>query len=328
MLPNEPETVVSKNHRFESQAKMPSSEVLRMLSEADVRLLKRVLSEPVEYIADELFDLPDAEQRLVSAADEVTRGADGKPLGSDDSGVHQLGEDATKPPAQDHERRLFLRLNYCRRRVYEVLQRCNGRRLNAATVDELLSWERRVQETRSQIVRENIALVLAMGKRTRITGVDPSDLVSEGNLALLRAVNKFDCGRGYRFSTYACRAILKSFSRVAARAARHRGRFPTEYDPTLERGDHVGQRRKDVEGDCVDELRAILDEKVGNLSDVERTVIQARFALDDDSRDPDGRGKTLEQVGQLIGVTKERVRQIQNKALGKLRMMLDQAVLA
>ena len=146
-------------------------------------------------------------------------------------------------------------------------------------------------------------------------------------MALLRAVAKFDCSRGYKFSTYACRAILKSFSRVATRASRHRGHFPTEFDPDLERGDFLEQRRAAQTDNCIGELRALLDGGDDSLSDVERTVIRARFALEK-SDDATDRAKTLEQVGDLIGVTKERVRQIQNKALAKLRAALEDSVLA
>ena len=69
-------------------------------------------------------------------------------------------------------------------------------------------------------------------------------------------------------------------------------------------------------------------EYLAHLSEVERTVIRARFALDQAEDDAAEKSKTLEQVGQMIGVTKERVRQIQNKALGKLRVALEHGLLA
>ena len=190
-------------------------------------------------------------------------------------------------------------------------------------------WDRLFRQTRSDIVRINIALVLAMARRTKLTGVDYSELVSEGNMALLRSVDKFDCSRGFKFSTYACRAILKSFSRVATRTARYRGHFPTEFDPTLEKSHHVENRRVGVEADCVDELKVILGQNLARLNDVEERVIRARFAIDDEVDEVDvAKGKTLEQVGEMIGVTKERIRQIQNKALEKLRRALERGVLA
>ena len=74
-----------------------------------------------------------------------------------------------------------------------------------------------------------------MAKRTRMGDVDFGELVSEGNMALLRAVEKFDIGRGFKFSTYACRAILKAFSRIAMKTNRYRQAFPTEFDPTMEK---------------------------------------------------------------------------------------------
>jgi RNA polymerase primary sigma factor len=111
------------------------------------------------------------------------------------------------------------------------------------------------------------------------------------------------------------------------RASRYRGRFPTEFDPAVEKSDYLDRRREEVEYDCVDELKDILLRNLAELSDVERTVISERFAL---ASSPDNHPapKTLEQVGVIIGVTKERVRQIQNKALQKIRTALEDKYLA
>ncbi len=191
----------------------------------------------------------------------------------------------------------------------------------------LVIWFKIANAARAQIVQANLPLVLAMAKRTKLTGVDFSELISEGNMALLRSVDKFDCSRGFKFSTYACRAILKSFSRVAIRSSRYRSRFPTEFDPALEKSDFIERKRQEVEDFCVDELRSILTENLANLNDVEKKVIRARFALDATDSEQ-AQPMTLEQVGEIIGVTKERVRQIQNKALEKLRQTLEDGILA
>jgi len=192
----------------------------------------------------------------------------------------------------------------------------------------LLWWFDRAEETKSEIVQANVPLVLAMAKRTRMTHMDYAELISEGNMALLRSVDKFDCARGFKLSTYACRAILKSFSRVALRTSRYRGQFPIEFDPALERSDFLAQRRVTHEADCVDEIRGILQANRAELNEVEATVIKARFAIEKvPGLEGDG-PKTLEQVGVLIGVTKERVRQIQNRALSKLRSALLEDFLA
>lgn len=315
--------------RLENPPRLPAPEVLRTFNSNEGKLLRGILGEPIEYIPHPFLESPIAEQFLTGPLPEPGDPHDEPPLAAGDSGMYRLFDEHDLPPKLDREKYLFLRLNYGRRQLVELLRRHAGRRLNVRVARETLRWGHDVQATRSLIVRENLGLVLAMARRTRIHSVDPCDLVSEGNLALLRAVSKFDCGRGYRFSTYACRAILKAFSRVATRTSRYRGRFPTEYDPALEQSDQAEQRRSDVERRCVDELRSILRGQLGNLSETERAVIRARFALDDEQESGGGtKGKTLEEVGALIGVTKERVRQIQNKALGKIRLMLDHFVLS
>lgn len=316
--------------------KLPVADELREVPADDVRMLRQLLAEPVECVIDNSFEdafheaeykrffdgLLDATFITLSPAD---RSAEDGP-GNDDSGADMLG---TRVPAWEDERQMFLRFNYARWRVQAIVRENRGQRLTLDQTRELARWEGFVCGIRGEIVRANLPLVLAMAKRTRITGVDFSDLISEGNLALLRSVDKFDSSRGFKFSTYACRAILKSFSRVAARTARYRGYFPTEFDPTLEKSDYVEQRRTGFEGDCVTELKHILARNLAKLNDVEERVIRARFALDElDVAGQERRSKTLEQVGEMIGVTKERVRQIQNKALSKLKAALEDNFLA
>lgn len=310
-------------------SRLPDLEVLKSMTNAEVEMLERRLLEPVECVYDPIFEDPRAiEHFLPLRWGELTPGRSANPKLSDDSGVDLLAAESSGFTAED-ERRMFLRFNFCRFRAVRILQEFRGKTLTAEAARELVAWEAAIQEGRGEIIRVNVPLVLAMAKRTRITGVDFADLISEGNLALLRAVDKFDCSRGFKFSTYACRAILKSFSRVAVRSARHRGHFPTEFDPTLERSDFVERRRDIVERECVEELKTILLNNRANLNDVEEVVIRARFALDEPSPESaEMRGKTLEQVGEMIGVTKERVRQIQNKALTKLKLALEEGTLS
>jgi RNA polymerase primary sigma factor len=100
-------------------------------------------------------------------------------------------------------------------------------------------------------------------------------------------------------------------------------RFPVEFEPDMEKSDWQDRRRDAVEEDCIDELKAIVSANLAELSDVEATVIRRRFNWEQEGDSP----LTLEEVGQIIGVTKERVRQIQNKALAKIRTVLEEGVL-
>jgi RNA polymerase sigma factor (sigma-70 family) len=308
--------------KLEPTAKMADGAIQRRLMVEDAQWLRRRLLEPIECVLDDSFAAPEAERRYLAQLDYGMRTrfvgltpskkrADGRP----------------RPLTLADERELFLRFNYFRHRTMAVLAEYAGRRLSLGAAREVVRWGRLADAMRDQIVDANLGLVPTMVERSRIRGVDFGDLISEGQYALLRSVDKFDCGRGFKFSTYACRAILTSITRCLALVARHRSRFPTDYDPSLERGDYVQQRRAGVEEDWIEELQDLVRGNTADLTRTERHVLNQRFGLRPGARrmrptDP----KTLRQVAEQFGVTKERVRQIQNKALGKLRLELDRRV--
>ena len=221
------------------------------------------------------------------------------------------------------EKLMFLRFNYSKCRLTKLQKKIRDDGLTKDLALEFLEWHRRFEHFREYLTRTNLALVLAMAKRSRLGDTDFAEIVSEGNMALLRAVDKFNVYRGFKFSTYACRAILKAFSRTAQKHSRHRTRFPVEFEPDLEKSDWDTTRRDAVEEDCVDELKQIVDRNLADLTDVEETVVKRRFNWDQRDDSP----LTLEEVGRIIGVTKERVRQIQNKALAKIRTVMEDGVL-
>lgn len=221
------------------------------------------------------------------------------------------------------ERLMFLRYNYSKLRLTKLQKQAKTDGLTKELAEELVEWHRKCEHFREYLTRTNLALVLAMAKRTRLGDVDFSEIVSEGNMALLRAVDKFNIDRGFKFSTYACRAILKAFSRTAQKHSKHRQRFPVEFEPDLEKSDWTDKKRDNVEDDLVDELKQIVDRNLAHLSNIEQTVIKQRFNWDQAQETP----LTLEEVGRIIGVTKERVRQIQNKALIKIRRLIEDGVL-
>lgn len=309
---------------FQPTARGPVPGVLRKLGAEDRLRLGRILSEPIEYLAHPTFSRSNTARKLFGARFST------KPW-CNSAESRELDDTSALPSttfSTAEEQEVFLKMNYARYRMVKLLKGFQSKRLTAKAMHELLNWHAQAVNARCEIVQANVPLVLAMAKRTRLGNVDYAELISEGNMALLRSVDKFDCHRGFKFSTYACRAILKSFSRVAIRTGRYRGRFPTEFDPTLERSDYAERQRAEHEEACVRELRGIISENSADLSEVEAKVIQARFALGMAEQAPGDGPKTLEQVGLMIGVTKERVRQIQNRALSKLRTKLDEDFLA
>jgi RNA polymerase primary sigma factor len=215
------------------------------------------------------------------------------------------------------EAALFLKYNYARYRLGRLLDRHvgHGTRLARKEID---LWYRRMMDCKETIARANMALVVAMAKRTRIPNVEFSELVSEGNMALLRSIEKFDVSRGFKFSTYGCRSILKSFNRLATKTGRYRRLFPTEFDPEMERSDHDVFRHETDRRDSLDELREVLMGPRAGLTDLERKILIERFGVGIEA----DRVRTLAEVGHIVGLTNERVRQIQNTALAKLRAVM------
>jgi len=296
------------------------------LSDADTRLLNQIMVSEQDFIDSPAFYEDDAEPKIYDEAPEIPK--------PDTSWYHPVMDDLSGrtrsiKTAQQviltgaQEKVLFHQFNYARYRVWKLQQHVWGtptKKADLVTARDVLRWFRRSALVREQIANTNLALVLAMPKRTRMSEVDFADLVSEGNMALLRAVDKFDAGRGYKFSTYACRAILKAFSRQGMKLSKYRQRFPTDFDPKLEKSNFLETKRAGFEKDAAEEVKRIVLSNRADLTDVERTVIEHRFGLESGELD---KPMTLEQVGQIIGVTKERVRQIQNKAMEKIRLELE-----
>ena len=298
----------------------------------DQAVLRQILADSkYAFVQNKLFDQPEATAIKAIFDDAPTIR---KP---DTSWYHPAMDGLSGIRGQKHvgsvllttkeEQALFIQFNYCRYRTCKLVQKISEKtQIDSSEARELLGWYRKAEKYRDQIASTNLALVLAMAKRTRISEVDFPDLVSEGNMALLRAIDKFDVARGFKFSTYACRAILKAFSRSGVKMSKYRQLFPTDFDPVLEKSNHMELKRIKEEDDCVDDLKRVIRDNGADLSKIEQEVIEHRFAVGSIAQVQDKLAPnplTLEQVGKIIGLTKERVRQIQNKALEKIRVTLE-----
>jgi len=282
-----------------------------------------ILNESYAFMDSPIFARKDIEKELFTFDKEPQLPMTSWYQPTRDEALDEAMQGAPHLMKADEERTMFLRFNYCKLRLCKLQRLIKKSGLTRKRAEEVIEWHRRFEHFREYLVRTNLALVLAMAKRTRLGDVDFAEVVSEGNMALIRAVDKFNVDRGFKFSTYACRAILKAFSRTALKSSRHKMRFPVEFEPDMEKSDWQDRRRGAVEEDCIDELKAIVSRNLAELSDVEATVIRRRFNWEQEQDSP----LTLEEVGQIIGVTKERVRQIQNKALAKIRGVLEEGVL-
>jgi RNA polymerase sigma factor (sigma-70 family) len=313
----------------------PASGSPRDLNSSEKAKLKRLMSKEIDFISSPEFEKKNAESSIFQDAEEIKQpdiswyrplmddGTTGKP-----GTVKMPAKKASAVLTLAQERVLFLKFNYARFRQRKIQDKLAGRLPRIEQKHDLLKWNAISERYRRQIAETNLALVLAMAKRVRLSDVDFADLISEGNMALMRSVDKFDCERGFKFSTYSCRAILKAFSRQGMKDTRYRKRFPAEYDPSMERSDHLETLRKNHEQECAQEVKHIVINNEADLTEIELSVLELRFGVTSETQSEDQeetprRALTLEQVGQIIGVTKERVRQIQNKSLKKIRQMLE-----
>ncbi|MEE2938017.1 MAG: sigma-70 family RNA polymerase sigma factor [Planctomycetota bacterium] len=221
---------------------------------------------------------------------------------------------------REQEYHLFRKMNYLKHkasRLREGLEETSGSK--TAMMDEIDDLYEAAVLVKNKIVQSNLRLVVSIAKRHVASTDDFFALVSDGNMSLIRAVEKFDYSRGNKFSTYASWAIMKNFARTIPSEFKHRDRFRTtteelfvarqddRLDPYVEETVQRSRQR---------ELSKILN----RLDEREQKIITARFGL--------GRGTeplTLKQVGEEMGVTKERIRQLEARALTKLREAADEA---
>ena len=162
-----------------------------------------------------------------------------------------------------------------------------------------------------------MGLVYDLIGRSRFDCIEREELVSEGMMALLRTVDSFDPWRGYRFSTYACHAILRAFSRAAMQESKRRSKVIGPYDPDFDISDSPEVRKADQRALFTERLKRLLRLDNAGLTDAEKTVLTRRFPIEDGRK-----RQTLEGIGKQMCVSRERIRQIQLSAIAKLRQAI------
>ena len=219
---------------------------------------------------------------------------------------------------REQEMHLFRKMNYLKYKAGALVEQLDPDRPKARLMDRIERLHDEAVATKNEIIRANLRLVVSIAKRHVSPTESFFDLVSDGNISLMRAAEKFDFARGNKFSTYASWAIMKNFARTIPEENYRKDRFVTGHEELFDTAADVGNDEQEQEAAAA-RIKASLDSILVKLERRERQIIISRFGLDD-SRGPE----TLEQVGNRLGVTKERIRQIQARAMTKLKKFADE----
>ncbi|MDP7005990.1 MAG: sigma-70 family RNA polymerase sigma factor [Phycisphaerales bacterium] len=280
--------------------------------------IEQALTEPVIVVESSLFKKKNAEELIFEIPTSIPR----MPI----SWYCPAIDRATLPKrtgsmllTREEEGVLFRQYNFARMKLSNLQDKISHEdNPKDEIIDELLRWYDIAIDSRDHIVERNLALVLAMAKRSWATG-EYADLVAEGNVALLRSVDRFNCDLGYKFSTYACRALTTAFNRFGRKQIKHKDNVPFEFDPDREPV-NKSEDETFITPEHVSAIREAVRSENAQLTPVEQDVLRYRFGLFAAQNPPK---LTLEKAGNLLGISKERVRQVQIRALGKIREVLE-----
>ncbi len=279
--------------------------------------IDQALCEPIIVVESPCFKKKNAEALVFEIPDTIPR----LPVS-----WYSPAVDRATPPkrsvaallTREEEGVLFRQYNYARMRLRHLQNHIScSKKACDEELDDLIRWYEISIDTRDHIVERNLALVLAMAKRSWATG-EYADLVAEGNVALLRSVDRFNCELGFKFSTYACRALTTAFHRFGRKQLKHRDNVPFEFDPDREPIHH--EIEDFISKEHINEIRNVVRCEEIQLTAVEMEVLRYRFGLFSGPNPPK---LTLEKAGRVLGISKERVRQVQLRALRKIRDVIE-----
>jgi RNA polymerase sigma factor (sigma-70 family) len=220
---------------------------------------------------------------------------------------------------KDQEQHLFRKMNFLKHRLHKLCDRfrrtdgsIDPEKVRIEDIEEIERRQEDVSDIKDLLISCNMRLVVSIAKRHAGQTDNFFELLSDGNISLMRAVEKFDYSRGNKFSTYASWAIMKNFARSIPEEKHHKERYVTGRDELF---DAAPDNRTDEQEllHTAEQATHRVNRLLEHLTPRDREIVRLRAGLD--GSEP----KTLEQIGQQLGITKERVRQLNVRIMKQLR---------
>jgi len=289
---------------------------------------QRLLEQPLEYIPHPSFEDPALEAVILAPMPDLEEYEGKRRTMRAPKDVPPQFVSLYEVPLlnKEQEQHLFRKMNYLKYKACKLREQIHDEdggvdpaRVRIPLLNDIERLQEEANEVREQLIKANMRLVVNVARKHAGGWHDTIfELVSDGNMSLIRAVEKFDFGRGFKFSTYATWAIIKNFARSIPDELHRRERFVTGHDEVFE---IAPDTRTDEYEVVATQERAThsVNRLLEYLEPREREIIRMRAGLDDHAK-----GMTLEEIGQQFGITKERVRQLNARAMKKLRSIAEE----
>jgi len=288
------------------------------------RRAKVLLAKRIEFVDSAEFSEAVAFERILSEPIDSLIPASSKGIGPSTLGKGTLSEylEALKDSVslnRESEVELFRRYNYLKYLVFSNRSKIKLNRISGRQITELEGYLSEAEKIKTTLIEANLRLVVSIANKHAGGGLTLQDLVSEGNFAMMRAVEKFNYSRGFRFATYASWAIAKDFARRIPAESARLDKAATDSMAHIQRDLRTTSAASVVD---VERARKSLVEAIREeLDEREQYIIIYHYGLTGTLIRKDK--KTLQQIGKDLGLTKERVRQLELLALQKLKQLLS-----
>jgi RNA polymerase primary sigma factor len=276
---------------------------------------KVLIDQPIDYMPSDEFSLPDANELIAELPVELAP-PDNAPIDSKGELPGYFADlYALALLTREEEGQLFRRMNFLKFKAKQLRDHLANSQERVGDMNEIERLLEKSLAIKNVLIRSNLRLVVSVAGKHRRQAAGFFEMISDGNMTLIRAIEKFDYSRGTKFSTYATWAIMRSYARSIPAEGTQLQRFRTGSEVVLTGEEDIRPAASADEKLAANQYET-LGSILGQLNEREQEAISLRFALHGLSKP-----MTLEQIGDRLGVSKERTRQIINTGLEKLRQI-------